>query len=199
MSLRERISKNVTRASAKIEDSEQLAFATELVRRGLRASAVVTLTGMPPHTVKILTDRDVGARKSGRQPGSIERLQDDSHLRLHCSVFVHAYLKAREVAEPFYDSRPFVRALRTLEARSPEHGISADLFFYALQQYQEGVLALERCLSCGAHYLRITQLKDAKRKLEGDCFICTYRFRQPGRTASLTGKELIALALKQPG
>ena len=197
MNLRERMSKNITRAGTKAGDHDLLAQTEELVQSGLRASAVVALTGLPAHTIKLMIDRDVGIRRSGRQPGSIERLQDDASLRLHCSVFVHAYLQARERSQPFLDARPFVRAWRTLAARAPAHGVSADLCFYAIQQVELGHLALERCIVCGAHFLRITLEKDVKRTLTGDCFMCSYRYRTPGRTASWSGRELLAQINRQ--
>lgn len=198
MNLRERMGRNIARAGSKAGEPERLADASTLALAGLRASAVTALTGLPAHTVKMLIDRDVGVRRSGRQPGSIERLQDDSALRLACTVFLHAYLKAREHEEPLLSSRAFVRALATLGARSPEHGVSADLLFYAVQQYGEGTIGLERCAGCGAHFLKILVLKDAKRTLTGDCFACSYRFHTPGRAASWSGRELLSFVHRQP-
>lgn len=197
MNLRQRMGRNITRAGTKAGEYEMLADAEALVLAGLRASAVVALTGLPAHTVKLMIDRDVGIRRAGRQPGSIERLQDDAGLRLHCSVFLHAYLKAREPETAFLHGRTFVRALTTLTARAPEHGVSADLLFYALQQYEAGHLVLERCTGCGAHYLYITLRKDVKRTLTGDCFACSYRFRTPGRTATWSGRELLSKLQQQ--
>lgn len=198
MNMRQRTTKNVRRQAALRSDAEILQYTSELVEAGLRGAYIIELTGLPKLTVDAVIDRDRGLRKPGKAKGAVALFQDDATLRLHASVFLHAYMQARET-DSFTEPGAFVRALRALNARAPGHDIHGDVLFYALKQMAAGVFALQRCPACGSHYLRVQPTEGTKRTLEGDCFVCSYRFRPPGRSTSIAGKDLLALAKGKSG
>lgn len=196
MSLRGRTTKNVRRTAALHSDTEILEYTGIMIAAGVSASYIIEMTGLSKHTVDSLIDRDRGARTPGRRKGALTVFQDDAKLRLYVSVFLHAYTLANQ-SESWSDPGAFVRALRALDARAPGHEVDPDLLCFALKQIEKGEFALARCPGCATHFLKIQPKAGVKRTLEGDCFICNYRFKALGRSSSIAGKELLALA-KQP-